>query len=423
MSKLIKWSVLVVLAIALLIKVSLWWSVRSIMNDAIFRLSPFMTISYAGITSSLQGKVGLERLAVQVPQVGDTLTIEHAELKFKSLGELLRFKESLAQGVLPQQLALSLKGLALQVHGPFMQQLYSPPEQRSLFTAMSDVACGNVNRIGTAQLLEMGYRTFESDMELSYRFLPGAQQLILDLTDNTRDVGEVRLALELSNMSDKPGDLIANPPRVSHVALELNENAYQRKVQAYCAAKLGQTPDAYRQTAVEHFDQTLRSQRVALDPSLLKVYSDYLQEPRSLHLALTPSESVAWDGLVFYEPKDVLSMLGPTLVVNGKTIEPLRFAWVDTTPGKVYGATEMVAAEPPQEDTTRASSRYEFVQANNLAQYVGKRLQFMTYDGTYYQGILRKIQNGKAFISVQFGTGSAEMNLRLDKINKARVML
>ena len=35
MSKLIKWGLLAILAVAILIKVSLWLSVRSIMNDAI----------------------------------------------------------------------------------------------------------------------------------------------------------------------------------------------------------------------------------------------------------------------------------------------------------------------------------------------------------------------------------------------------
>ena len=101
MSKLIKWGLLAILAVAILIKVSLWLSVRSIMNDAIAQASPFMTLSYQGITSSFDGKVGVEGIKVQVPMLNDEFRIRHAELKFKSLGELLSFKERLAEGKFP----------------------------------------------------------------------------------------------------------------------------------------------------------------------------------------------------------------------------------------------------------------------------------------------------------------------------------
>ncbi|MDZ7823503.1 MAG: hypothetical protein U5K75_05295 [Ahrensia sp.] len=85
--------------------------------------------------------------------------------------ELLRFKERLAEGKFPEQMAVKLQGLALDVHGPFMAQLYSQPAERSVFTAMSEVACGKVRNIGTGELLDMGYRTFETDAEFSLSVL------------------------------------------------------------------------------------------------------------------------------------------------------------------------------------------------------------------------------------------------------------
>ncbi|WP_263142819.1 hypothetical protein [Pseudomonas sp. RIT-PI-AD] len=423
MSKLLKWAVVAALLIALIIKLSLWLSVRSIMNDAIVRLAPIMDISYGGITSSFDGRVGLEKLKVQVPRAGDSVTIEHAELRFKGLGDLLRFKESLAEGSFPKQLALSLKGIALQVHGPFMRQLYDQPAPRSLFTAMSEVACGKVRHIGTDELLEMGYRTFETDAELSYRFVPGANQLVLDLSADTRDTGVLKLALSLANMSDKPGDLIVNPPRVTHILFEMNDNQYQRKVQALCAGRLRQSAEVYLQTAIDQFDRVMRSQRIALEPALLQAYGRYLKDPQSLRVEFAPSESMSWQGLEFYQAKDVVAMLHPQVMVNREVVQSVGFEWFDPNQAKTYGATEMITSEQQPKEAPRASAQYEFVKVTDLPQYAGKRLQFITYDGAYYQGILRKVQNGKAFISVQMGTGSAETFLRLEKINKVRVML
>lgn len=419
MSKLIKWGLLSVLAIAVLIKLSLWLSVRSIVNDASDRLSPFMDISYGGITSSFDGRVGLENVKIHIPMMRDSLHVAHAELKFNGLGELLRFKERLAEGKFPEQMAVSLKGLTLDVHGPFMQSLYDTPAERSVFTAMSEVACGKVRTIGTSELLDMGYRTFESDGEFSYLFQPGAQKLTFNLTADTRDMGELRVGLSLANMPEKPVDLQLKPPRVQWVSVEVNDNQYQRKVQSYCAGKLGQDHATYLKTAVRQFDKVLRSQRIALDQPVLDAYSRYLDDPQSLRIELDPTEGMAWDGLQFFDAKDVLAMMRPTVLVNRENVQPIGFAWVDPSARPAPAQGELMPAVEQVPVTSGATDG--FVSVASLADHVGKRLRFVTYDGTYYQGILTRVVNDKAFLSLQGGNGTAEMSLRLDKINTVRV--
>lgn len=420
MSKLLKWGVLSVLAIAVLIKLSLWLSVRSIMSDATERLAPFMDIRYGGITSSFDGRVGLEKVEVRVPAMRDSLRVAHAELKFDGLGELLRFKERLAEGKFPEQMAVRLNGLTLDVHGPFMQQLYDVPAERSVFTAMSEVACGKVRTIGTGELLDMGYRTFETDAQFSYLFQPGAQLLSFNLTSDTRDMGELRVGLSLANMSEKPGDLLVTPPKIQRVSVEINDNQYQRKVQDYCAGKVGQGREAYLKTAVGQFDRVLRSQRIELDQPLLDAYGRYLDDPQSLLVELEPSDGIMWDGLQFFEAKDVLAMLRPTVLVNREAVQPLGFTWVDPN-ARPATVTEATSAEQVAESKVVVRGQAEFVSVASLADHVGKRLRFVTYDGMYYQGVLTRIANNKAYLSLQGGSGTAQMSLRLEKIDKVRV--
>ncbi|MWV12743.1 hypothetical protein F3I62_11620 [Pseudomonas sp. R-28-1W-6] len=420
MSKLVKWAVLGILAIALLIKASLWVSVRSIMDDAVEQLSPFMNVSYSGITSSFDGRVGVSGIKVQVPLLNDQFRIEHAELKFKGLMDLLRFKERLAEGKFPEQMAVNIKGLQLDVHGPLMAQLSEQPDESSLYDAWSQVACGSTRVIGPDDLLEMGYRTLETDAQFSYLYQPGAQNLTFNLTADTRDMGEYRVSFALANMSEKPGDLRVNPPRLAGVTVELNDNQYLRKVQGYCAGKLGQDAPAYLQTSLEQLDRSLRAQRIALAPQLLEALGHYYKDPQALRLELAPSEGMAWDGLQFFEAKDVLAMLRPVLLINQQAVQNLAFTWVDPDAAPVPELDELVRA--PEAEQVKRSPQYDFVTVASLPEHAGKRLQFITYDGTYYQGILRKVANGKAFLSVQFGSGSAEMFLSLEKIDKVRVL-
>lgn len=418
MSKLLKWGLLAVLAIALLIKLSLWLSVRTIMADAAAQLSPIMSISYGGITSSFDGRVGLENVKIVVPAMRDSLQVEHAELKFNGLGELLSFKERLAAGKFPEQMAVSLKGLELEAHGPFMQQLYDTPAPRSLVTSMGEVVCGKVKRIRTVDLLDMGYRTLETDGQFSYQFQPGLQKLSFNLTSDTRDMGELRLGFTVANMPERPVDLRLNPPRVERITFELNDNQYQRKVQDYCAGKEGLGRDEYLQAVVEKFDRVLRSQRIALNQPVLDAYARYQKDPQALRIELEPTEGLIWDGLQFFDADDVLTMLRPVVLVNQEVVDDLGFAWVDPNKRtRAEQSDEPVAKAVP----AVADGQERFVSVTGLGEHIGKRLRFVTYDGMYYQGTLTRVTDGKAYLSLHGGNGTAEMSLRLEKINKVKV--
>ncbi|CDF83277.1 hypothetical protein ACA097_03310 [Pseudomonas sp. QL9] len=424
MSKFFKWALLLVVAVAVLIKVSLWLSVRSIVNDAVAKMAPVVDVSYGGISSSFDGRVGLKNVVIRVPAAHDSLKVAHAQLKFNGLRELLSFKERLADGKMPEQMAVELDGVELMVHGPFIQALYQQPAERSVFTAMSEVACGSVRNIGSDELLEMGYRSLDADVEFSYLFEPGAQKLTFNMRSDVRDMADTRVSMSLSNVSERPGDMRVNPPRVSSVTVELDDNQYQRRVQEFCAAKMGVDKATYLKKAVEVFDKNLRGQRVALDKPLLDAYGRYLADPQSLRLEMTPTEGMSWDGLQFFEAKDVVGMLKPVVLVNQQSVTPIGFAWVDPHKEKITvdSATQKIAAEETVESEKR-TQQYGFVDIASLAKYTGKRLQFITFDGTYYQGVLHRVEDGRVYLTVLMGTGTAEVNLRLNKINQVRVEL
>ncbi len=419
MGKLIKWGVLSVLLVAIIIKLSLYLSVRSIMNDARDRLAPVVDISYGGITSSFDGRVGLEDVNIRIPAVGDKLQIAHAELKFNGLSELLRFKERLAERKVPEQLAVSIKGLSVDVFGPLAQAFYQPPAQTDIYSALSDVACGDVKHIGANELLDMGYRTLETDGEFSYLFEPSAQKLTFHLDSDTRDMGAMQVSLSLANMSDNPADIRSNPPRIKRLSVELSDNEYQRKVQTFCAAKMGLTPEAYRKAAIAKFDKSLRHQRVALNQSVLDAYARYLADPQSLRVELEPTEGMVWDGLQFFEAKDALSMMRPTVIVNQSLVKDVGFEWVDPVALKVAAADKAALANVVSTEPVLVSSG--FVHVDALPDYIGRRMRFITYDGMYYQGVLTRVANQKAYLTVQGGNGTAQMSLRLGKIDKVRV--
>ena len=105
------------------------------------------------------------------------------------------------------------------------------------------------------------------------------------------------------------------------MTFEMNDNQYLRKVQAFCAGKLGQSEAEYQKTSLDKFDAVLRSQRVGLDQAVLDAYARYLKDPQSLRLEINPTEGMAWDGLQFFEAKDVLQMVNPVLLINQESVQ------------------------------------------------------------------------------------------------------
>jgi len=112
-------------------------------------------------------------------------------------------------------------------------------------------------------------------------------------------------------------------------------------------------------------------------------------------------------------------MLRPVLSINQKQVEPLTFTWLDSK------ASQEGTAVEPRAVAAQASvqgAHIEYVAVNELANYAGKRVQLITFDGQGYSGLLRKVDNGKVYLTLLGSGGSADMSLRLDKVHQVRIL-
>jgi hypothetical protein len=127
-------------------------------------------------------------------------------------------------------------------------------------------------------------------------------------------------------------------------------------------------------------------------------------------------------GLEFFAAKDVVAMLRPALLINQNQVEPLGFTWLDM---RVQPQEDTSAVVEPHVAVAQASVQdpdIEYVAVNELANYAGRRVQLITFDGQGYSGLLRKFDNGKVYLKLLGAGGSADMSLRLNKVHQARVL-
>lgn len=128
---------------------------------------------------------------------------------------------------------------------------------------------------------------------------------------------------------------------------------------------------------------------IALEQPLLEACGRYLKDPPALRLELEPGEGlVLGGGLRFFEAKDVLARLHSVWRINQQLVEPLGFAWRDPHAHKAPLADGLVVEVA---ESTLGTPHHELANLAGLLEYAGKRLQFITYDGAYYQGVLHKV--------------------------------
>lgn len=400
-------------------KFALWFTVRQAVDDGIARLSPAARIRYAGISSSLGGRVGLRDLRVEIPLLDDELRIAHLELEFDSLGELLEFRQRLQEGQLPERFALSLQGVQLDARGEIIR-LGAAAARRRLAAiglgALSAPACGDGQPVDTADLLAMGVALLRGDLRYSHRLDPLSHRLAVAFEGHSDAFGTARLQATLDDLPDERSAARLAAGRLSHARLELLDNPYPLRLQAYCAARHAGDPAALRDAEVQRLDGLLRSQGVAVGGALLEGYRRYLEAPRQLRIEITPSAGVVWGALALFKAQDVLAMLKPRVTVNRQPVQPIGFEWLRDPPA---------APNRPQPEGLAGVPRapgYQYVSVDSLPGHAGRRLQLVTVDGTYYQGVLRKVENDRACLDVQIGNASADVFLRLNKIDKVRVL-
>jgi hypothetical protein len=291
------------------------WYLHSEVSDgmdmAVLMMSPYATVEYDGVKSTLTGELTIERIRVRIDGFTDDLYIDRMGIdtpSFLSLLELGDVVKMQSDGI-PGQIGFMVEGLRVPVRADYYQTLYDfALEARGVSNAGNVAAeCTGKYGFSPATLAELGYseQVISSAITLhndERKFSVGINVAIEDMWDI-----EAEVALAGDMMSEMMRGL-ASRPRLASLHLEMTDRSLNERVVEYCSRR-GLSKDEILQAQLETFKFIGEENGVEFDEYLLDPYLEFIGGKSRLIVTARPNEPIAFSQIDLYKPSDVPALL------------------------------------------------------------------------------------------------------------------
>lgn len=293
-------------------------------DQVIEALSPYVTINYESVSSTMSGALAINGLTIYLPEYNDPIQIDALGMKVPSILDLLRLNDfgprEIAKGDHPKHIAFFLDGIVIDTGDDFMMRMFREMEQAaiaenggSIPTREEDPIGHCVNRFGytTQDLLDLDMTTLVTSF--SYRLEELEDEVELGFEVSIDDIyefgGDARFQGRLRDFaSGRLSRTLMTGFELRGTDISYGDRAYQR-----CAA-LG----VDRATAKEALlNETLRSFEEAgfvPDERLLEPFrTGAAAEHKHFRVIGDPPQPVDLSRMNLYSPTDMPAFLGVDL--------------------------------------------------------------------------------------------------------------
>ena len=425
---------LAVLAVYGGVKYYVYYKTRATVQRFVEQVSPFVTVEYRGISSTLaNGTIQIDDLQFRPQGISDTVYLRSFVVSVGNLPALLKAARQSEDKTPPTSASVALKGLSARLDGPLLQTV-----DRLLTTAATASGattsvphCGNQSQAGIGFLRRLGYEDLTLDVQMRYDARKDTNAPAVGLDVDIRDMSRVVVDMQFGGAFLDIADRKKSPP-LREFTLMYKDQSYQDRLKRFCmqAAKL--TEAQYLEAEIEH-GMFFRQVGIVPGPGLRDAYREFLARPSAeVRVQAHPSEGFDPRGIRFYQPDEVLQQLSLTVVVNDKRIDDLSFS---------FGAPVAAAAPQSQEPAAVAAERTEpamrapraarqqneepddfrAVQVADLSRYVSYTVRLQERGQQTREGVLTQVTGTAALVERRYGSGNVVIKVPLANIVKAEV--
>lgn len=408
----------------------LWYEVRRAADRFAQQVAPFAEVRYGGVYTSLGGTVGLDDITIRPVMTGDEFHIRALRVEAPDLWFYFTGARQMAQGGIPEKLALELQGVGLDLDSELfrllaqMQQMEPAQPSGFPFEQLDALGCGEQDSWGTDDYVRAGLSRINLDLALRMQHDPVAQIIAVSL--NAADPALYRLDLRLNlnvssnRLQDVRQDVIP-PSNISYT-----DYGWYKLRNAHCARLNDSTIEAY----VEHHLDLLKTRLgVGLPPEAAEAYRGMMLNGGTVRVALQPAPGTSLAGLGLYKPADAMELLGMTIAINGVNVEYDRIDWRETEPLTAAApAPEGVArTTPPRRPATAmtkappSASRYQAVDLARLSPHLHKPIRVTTRDGRVREGVLTAVEGSRIEVTLQHSRGRLAFPVENKDIKRVEV--
>jgi hypothetical protein len=285
--------------------------VSDAMDMAVMMMSPYASVQYDGVASTMTGELTVEGVTFRVKGFRDEVYIDSIGIDTPSFLSLLELSDlvSMQGDSVPEHIAFIVDGLRIPANADYYDTLYQAKLEEHGATDATDAAveCAGKYGFSPTALAGLGYRDQTFSMSMSVRDLGSTYSL--GLAVNIQDMWDIDANIGLAgNMMTDMSKGAQYRPRLQQLSLDFVDRSLNERVREYCA-KRGLTPEETFKAQMDAFKYSGEYNGIVFDEYMLDPYQEFLEGKSTLSVTARPTEPIAFSQIDLYKPTDVPALL------------------------------------------------------------------------------------------------------------------
>jgi hypothetical protein len=292
-------------------KIYLHSEVADSMDMAVLMMSPYATVEYAGVRSTMSGELTIEGIRVKLHDFRDDFVIDRLGIDTPSFLSLVKMSDymSMRGDGLPDSFGVLIEGLHLQTDADFYEEIYEFGAAARGGTDDPDASAMCTGKYGfspeTLQALGYSEQVFSMAMTVRNR----DRDFALEMKTGIEDMWEIDANLTLA------GDLMVEMmkgatyrPRLSNLTIDYTDRSLNSRIRKLCKS-LGLSDEQTLEAQMDAFKFQGESNGIVFDDYMLVPYLEFLKGKERIKFTAKPNEPIAMSQIDLYKPSDVPALL------------------------------------------------------------------------------------------------------------------
>jgi hypothetical protein len=285
--------------------------VSKAMDMAVMMVSPYASVQYGGVASTMSGELTVEDVVVRVRGFRDEVYIDRIGIDTPNFLSLLELSDLMTmQGNrLPEYFGFIVEGLRIPVDADYYEKVYEIALKGHDASDAREPAAECAGKYGFSPkaLADLGYTEQVISMSMTVR--DQVSKYTLDMVVNIDDMWDLDANIALSgNIMVEMSKGIQYRPKFGALSLEFTDQSLNERVEIYCE-KRGLSPAETLQAQMDAFKYSGESNGIEFDNLILDPYREFLEGKSKLFVTARPTKPIAFSQIDLYKPSDVPALL------------------------------------------------------------------------------------------------------------------
>ncbi len=410
------------------LKAYVYLKVTGNLDDMIKMAAPFVTLSYGEINSDLRGKLSVKN--IQVTPMGTALTYNVGEIEVEgpNLGFLLKLSGGFkGQQEPPGYVSLKVKRAEM----PYGEDIMTTLHQISGMVAAKKAgyipqACtlgGIFQHVGMENI---GYGRLFVDLTVGYKYYKKSGEMAFSTNYHVDGLETVEMNMVLKGMPQLGAGMMESISSIGRIAANYRtEPAYMRGMVDYCAKQSKVTPQEYIDWLLNQSD-SYYARNLGFIPGdgIKSAMKTLITNGGELRFNAYPTTKISSQTMTVYSPKDLISLMGVHMSVNGQNVSDMSFTVPESLSAYADDSNQGKAIGVSREEKWEKLKPKRLIKTelSELKKYISKSVRFyMKEDGRVMQGILDSIDKDIASVQQRVHGGKFTSHIQLSSVKRAEV--